>query len=149
MLWKTQERGQLGLNQLAIECVQHHICNHANNCSPLESDAQFNSQLWYPPLWSVVLVYLGITFELKGFCGLDLRVKALAKQLYRAIFINCQDMLVAGNQLQLRNQRMILQYQRYHDNKNDELACERITHLHRSTPGLNCSYAILSKIQVK
>ena len=45
------------------------------------------------PLLSVVLVYLGIMFVSKGFCGLDFRVKALAKQPYRAIFINCQDMV--------------------------------------------------------
>ena len=45
------------------------------------------------PLKSVVLVYLGIMFVSKGFCGLNFRVKALAKQLYIAIFINCQDMV--------------------------------------------------------
>ena len=31
-------QGQLDFNQLAIEWVQNHICNHVNNCSSLESD---------------------------------------------------------------------------------------------------------------
>ena len=61
--------------QLAIECHQHHICNHANNCSLLESD-NFQSSLVVTPLQSSVLVHLGIIFLPKGFCGLDLSVKA-------------------------------------------------------------------------
>ena len=60
-------RGQLYFNQLAIECCH----------------------LRYLPLLSVVHVYFYIIFVSKGFSGLDLRVKALAKQLYRATFINC------------------------------------------------------------
>ena len=43
--------------------------------------------------------------------------------------------LVDGNQLQLRNRRMILQCQMYRDNRDDntgdKLACEQITHLHK------------------
>ena len=30
-------REQLCFNQLTVECVQRHICNHLNNCSPLQS----------------------------------------------------------------------------------------------------------------
>ena len=32
-------------------------------------------------------------FVLKGFCGLDFRVKAFAKKLYRAILINVRDIV--------------------------------------------------------
>ena len=46
-------------------------------------------------------------------------------------------------QLQLKNQRMISQCQKYHDNTDDESTCERITHLHRPKPRLNCGHAIL------
>ena len=41
----------------------------------------------------VVLVYLGLIFVSKSFCGLDLRVEGLDKQLYRAMLINCQDIV--------------------------------------------------------
>ena len=64
----------------------------------------FNGHLWYPPLQSAVLVRIGIIFVPKGFCGLDIRAEVLAKQLYRAILINCQDVVSC-----LRNRRMILQ----------------------------------------
>ena len=47
-------------NQLAVKCVQHHICNHANNCSSLESDKSQGS-LVVSPL-SSVLVYFCIFF---------------------------------------------------------------------------------------
>ena len=42
-------------SQLAIECVQHHICNHAINCSSVKNDPQ-GSQL--VSLLSIVLVYI-------------------------------------------------------------------------------------------
>ena len=64
-------RGQLYFNQLAIECCH----------------------LRYLPLLSVLLVYFYIIFVSKGSSGLDLRVRALAKQLYRAMFINCLHMV--------------------------------------------------------
>ena len=35
-----------------------------------------NGQLWYPLLQGAVLVHLSVIFVPKGFCGLDLRVKA-------------------------------------------------------------------------
>ena len=44
ILWKTQCPGQLYFNQLAIE---HHICNHANNCSSFKV-RNINGHLWYP-----------------------------------------------------------------------------------------------------
>ena len=44
---------------------------------------------------------------------------------------------------------MILKYQAYHDNTDDQSASgKQITELHRPIPGINCRHTILSKIQV-
>ena len=63
-------------------------------------------------------------FVSKGFCGLDLRVKDWLSSftvpyLYYYIYIY-KIWLVAGNQLQLRNRRMILQI------TDDKSVCELI-----------------------
>ena len=67
----------------AIECVQHHICH-----LKVTNSLTVCPSLLCIPRCRVFLydLYLGIIFVSKGFCGLDFRVKALAKQLYRAIY---------------------------------------------------------------
>ena len=67
-----------------MEYVQHHICNHANNCSSLESD-KFQWSLVVSPL-SSVLAYFFIIF-MERFLGKDLKVKAMDKQCYRVKFM--------------------------------------------------------------
>ena len=42
------------LYQLAIECVQHHICSHANNCSSRERDKSQRSLVVSPLLCGLV-----------------------------------------------------------------------------------------------
>ena len=70
MLWRILGRGQLYFNQLAVECVQHCICDHVINCSSIESD-RFQRSLVVSLLSGVVLACLGVIFVSKGFCGLD------------------------------------------------------------------------------
>ena len=76
-------------NQLDIECVQHHICNHANKCSSLESD-KFQRSLVVSPAVTCCSCLPWYNFCIERILWIGFKSKGLAKQLYRAIFVNCQ-----------------------------------------------------------